>query len=301
MARPIPEVSRTVPNLAVGKFFRLCKRSFVDMLVDKGFTHAAAIAYYAFVSLFPLLLLLISVVGFLLRKDSAERVVALAWPYVPAGSLDLIRENIFAVVARRDSLSVLSAIGLIWSASLMFDAINEAMNAAWGVAQRERFLISKLKSFLMITLLVFFVLGSVGITTQAALFDRFGLLLLRIPFGDWLLDVGHYAWSILGRVTSVALTIVVFTVVYLYLPRCEVRLRDVIVASSLAGTFWELSKHAFVWYIAKIADYSKVYGSVAAVLILLIWIHFSALVLIWGAELASEYSKSRRAVRVQVH
>jgi membrane protein len=270
------------------------KRSLVDVLADKGFTHAAAIAYYAVVSLFPLFLLLISAVGFFLKGDFQQQVLALGSQYLPDSSLKFVRENIIAVVESRDSLTLFGLLGLVWSASLMFDAINEAVNAAWGVTHPERFLVSKLKSITMVFALLLFVIVSVAWTTQAAVFERFGSLLLGYPFGDWLWAVGNHAFFLLGRAISVILTILAFTIAYLYLPRLEVSLGDVAVGAIGAGMCWELSKQAFVWYITTVADYSKVYGSISAVLILLIWAHLSALILIWGAELASEYSKYRR-------
>ena len=165
--------------MAPKEFLSLCKKASRDVLVDKGFTNAAAIAYYAIVSLFPLLLLLISIVGFLLQDDSAEKIVGLAWLYLPPRSLEFIRENIHSIIQSRDSLTVLSAIGLLWSASLMFDAINEAINTAWGVRESERYLISKLKSMLMMTLLLCFVLTSVFMTTQGTLFGVWGIPLGR--------------------------------------------------------------------------------------------------------------------------
>src|SRR5262245_65863148 len=82
------------------------KRSLADVLADKGFTHAAAIAYYGVVSLFPLFLLLISAVGFFLKGDFQQQVLALGSQYLPASSLNFVRENIIAVVERRTSLNV---------------------------------------------------------------------------------------------------------------------------------------------------------------------------------------------------
>jgi membrane protein len=296
--KTVPKSHRVVVSmgnrLAVRDFLMLWKKSCRDVAVDKGFTHAAAIAYYAIVSVFPLLLLLIGIVGFLLKEDSAERIVGLAWRYLPAGSLHLVRENITAVIQSRDSISVLSFIGLVWSASLMFDAINEAVNSAWGVRHPERYVISKLKSILMMTLLLFFVMISLAMTTQAALFARFGSLLLRVPAGEWLWSLGHNAWSILGQLASVILTVGVLTVLYLYLPRLKVQLQDVLPGALQAGLLWEVSKHAFVWYITAVADFGKVYGSISAVLVLLIWTHVSALILIWGGEFSAEYTRFRR-------
>ncbi len=97
--------SRTASRLGDKEFWKLWKNSFRDVLVDKGFTHAAAIAYYAIVSMFPLLLLLIVIIGSLLKEDAADRIVGLAWPYLPAGSLQLVRDNVTAVLQSRESIS----------------------------------------------------------------------------------------------------------------------------------------------------------------------------------------------------
>jgi membrane protein len=265
--------------------------------VDKGFTHAAAIAYYAIVSIFPLLLLFIVIVGFLLKEDAADKIVGLAWPYLPASSLQLVRDNVTAVLQRRESISVMSFLGLLWSASLMFDAINEAVNSAWGVRHPERYVISKLKSFLMMTILLFFVMSSIAMTTQAALAARLDLFFLRVPSGNEHWTLGDRIWSVVAQITALCVTIGVFTVLYLYLPRLTVQLKDVMWGALQAGILWELLKHAFVWYIAGIADFSKVYGSISAVLVLLIWMHVSALILIWGGEFSAEYARYRRIVR----
>jgi membrane protein len=286
--------SRTVRRLAVKEFWKLWTTSCRDVLVDKGFTHAAAIAYYAIVSMFPLLLLLIVIVGFLLKEDAADKIVGLAWPYLPASSLQLVRDNVTAVLQSRESISVMSFVGLLWSASLMFDAINEAVNFAWGVRHPERYVISKLKSFLMMTILLFFVMSSMAMTTQAAMVARFDALLLRVPSGNEHWTLGQRVWSLLAQTTALCLTIGVFTVLYLYLPRLSVELKDVIWGALQAGILWEILKHAFVWYIATVADFGKVYGSISAVLVLLIWMHVSALILIWGGEFSAEYARYRR-------
>jgi YihY family inner membrane protein len=143
------------------------------------------------------------------------------------------------------------------------------------------------------TILLFFVMSSMAMTTQAALVARFDSFLLRVPSGNgW--SLGHRVWSVVAQMTALCITIGVFTVLYLYLPRLTVQLKDVIWGALQAGILWELLKHAFVWYIATIADFGKVYGSISAVLVLLIWMHVSALILIWGGEFSAEYSRYRR-------
>lgn len=286
--------STTENRLGLHDFWILWKKSCRDVLLDKGFTHAAAIAYYAIVSAFPLLLLLIGIVGFLLKENSAEKIVGLAWPYLPAASLQLLRENISAIIHSRDSISVLSLIGLLWSSSLMFDAINEAVNSAWSVRSHERYLIFKLKSLLMMILLLVFVMGSLAMTAQAAGFARFASSLFQVSAGSRVWTLGHDIWWTLVRILSFVIAIGVFAVLYLYLPRLRVQLKDVLPGALQAAILWEVTKQIFIWYVASVADFRKVYGSISAVLVLLIWTHVSALILIWGGEFSAEYARFRR-------
>src|SRR4030095_3164270 len=123
LSRKYRVAGNNVRRLAVKGFWKLWKNSCRDVLVDKGFTHAAAIAYYALVSMFPLLLLFIVIIGFLLKEDAADKIVGLAWPYLPASSLQLVRDNVTAVLQRRESISVMSFLALLWSASLMLGAL----------------------------------------------------------------------------------------------------------------------------------------------------------------------------------
>jgi membrane protein len=137
------------------------------------------------------------------------------------------------------------------------------------------------------------------LTAQGTLFARLGALLLQVPLSEGVWGIIHFVGSVLGYLASLMLTIGVLVVLYLYLPRLKVELRDVLLGAICAGIGWELSKRAFIWYVARVTDYSHVYGSIAAVLLLLIWIHVSALIVIWGAELSSEYSQFRRSFRAK--
>ena len=291
-------VQRLLRPIRVG--LKLCGESFADLMADKGLTYAAAIAYAVTVSIFPLLLLLIGTLGFVFRGGDTQRyVLEMAGRYLPPGALEFLQNNISAMVKARGPLSLASTVGLLWSATLMFDAINEAINAAWGIRHPERFIKSfiksKIKSILFILLLLVFLLSSVILTTQTALFNRFGLFLLQLPGGEWLWGIGRGALPLMDRFISVALTFVALILTYLFLPRVRVSLKDVWLATLLAALLWEGLKRGFVWYVTSVANYSQVYGSISTVLVFLIWTHLSALVLIWGAEFASRYSSLRKS------
>ena len=141
-------------------------------------------------------------------------------------------------------------------------------------------------------LLLVVVMSSLAMTAQATLFARFGSLLFRVPSQFW--SLGHDVWPTLVRMLAFVIAVGVFTMLYLYLPRLRVELRDVLPGAVQAGILWELTKQLFVWYISSAAAFSKVYGSISAVLVLLIWTHVSALILIWGGEFSAEYARFRR-------
>ena len=288
-------LTRQQLGVPLHRWLRLCGRAFAQMLAHKCFTHAAAIAYYVIVSIFPLLLLLTGILGFILKGENTQsEVLYLAGRYLPSGSLRFVRENIDAIVLARGSLSFISAAGLLWSATLMFDEINEAINAAWGIQEPEHFFTSKIKSTFIVSTLVLIVLCSLFLTTQAALLQRFEPFFLKLPRGEWLWGFSNRALALIGRLIPPTLTIVAFIMAYRFLPRVKINWGDVWLGALLAGIAWELCKRGIVWYVTSIANYSQVYGSISAVLILLVWTHFSALILIWGAEFSAEYSRFRK-------
>lgn len=265
------------------------------MSKDGCFTQSAAIAYYLVFSIFPLLLLLIGLAGFFLEPQQTQRQV-LSWlaQYFPRGTRVVFRENIEAIVAARGSISVLSCLSLLWSGTLMFDAINEAVNAAWGTRGGAKFLAGKLKSLLLILLIMIAAVFSMLTTTQVALLLRFESALASLPGAQWPVAAGRHALAILGWLIPPLLSAFAFGLAYRLLPRTRVTVRDIWPAALVATVLWEISKRVFVWYVTARADYARVYGSLSAVLMLMLWAYVSALILSWGAELSAEMWKARR-------
>jgi membrane protein len=275
----------------------ICRKSCSDMLKDGCFTQAAALSYYLVVSIFPLLLLVIGVAGFFLEpQDTQYRVMGWLRHYFPTGTRAVFRENIQAIVAARGSISILSSLSLLWSGTLMFDALNEAVNAAWGARGQARFIAEKLKSLALIFLIMFVAAVSTLLTTQVALITRFEYLLRRLPGTEWWFLAGRSASSLLWWVIPLLLSAGAFGLAYRLLPREDVTFKDVWLSAIVAAVLWDLSKRGFVWYITERTSYTKIYGSLSAVLILMLWAYVSALILIWGAELSAEIWKSRRGL-----
>jgi len=276
----------------IGLASGLCGRATRDLWMDGGFTHAAAISYYFIVSIFPMLLVLIGAAGFFLEPEELQNAV-LGWlgQYFPAGTRTVFRDNIDAIIASRGSMSVLGSAVLVWSCTLMFDAINQAVNAAWGMRGNARFFSDKLKSLLLVGVIVVAALFSTYLTTRTALLGRFQSLLETFPMLERSLVFGREATGVL---IPFCLSVAAFGLAFRLLPRLRISVRDVWPAALATAVLWEVSKRVFVWYLTDHAEYRQIYGTISAVLVLLIWAYVSSLILAWGAGLTSEIWKMRR-------
>ncbi|MEJ2247051.1 MAG: YihY/virulence factor BrkB family protein, partial [Acidobacteriota bacterium] len=121
-------------------------------------------------------------------------------------------------------------------------------------------------------------------------------LLEKYPSMDWLLDLGHEALTLTGTLIPFLISVCAFGLAYRLLPRVRITFRDVWPAATVTAILWELSKTGFVLYLTKHAEFTKIYGSISAVMVLLIWAYVSSLILAWGAELTSEIWKERRKI-----
>ena len=281
---------------ALSVIFSLCAESVKSLWTDGCFTRAAAISYYLIVSIFPLLLLLIGIAGFFLEPHEAQAQV-LEWlsRYFPTGTRVLFRENVQAVIEARNSISFFGFIGLVWSSTLMFDAIHEVVNVAWKSADKTRYWIAKLKSLLLVSFIVLGATASLFLTTQIALAYR--LDVFQNP-PHWIVRPFLFfqqAVSYPGALLPFVLGIMVFALAYRLLPEAAVGIRDIWPAAVTAAILWEISKRIFVWYMTSQANYAQVYGSISAVLILMLWAYLSSLILAWGAELAAGIWRLRRS------
>lgn len=257
---------------------------FVYEAIRKGLKNqvhdmAAAIAYYTFFSIFPLLLGVIAAVGYFFESDEAQArlyvVVANALP----GSADLVSTILEPVVEARGALGALGAVGLLWSASSSFGAITRAVNRAIGAERRQSFFLAKVRYLLMTVAVSVLIVLSVVVTASLGILSNVDLSLLeRVGLEPGLL--GRLAASLTGLISA----FLVFALIYRETPYVETRWRQVLPGAILAAFVFELGKHGFLFYLSRVANFEAVYGSLSSIIVLLLWLYFSALVLVFGAE-----------------
>jgi membrane protein len=260
------------------------------MMINDDATHlAAGIAYYAIFSLFPLFLGFLAIIGLALNSQSLQQsFLGFVSQNLP-GAAGLVRHNVKEVAGLWGALGVGSILGLIWSASAVFGAITRAMNRAWDVQEDRPFYINKLRDLGMA--LVVFVLFFIATSISSAI-QLFASRDLGIPGQIFLQDLGlgQLALWVVPWIISFG----VFLLIYRFVPNCQTSLRHIWLGAAIAAILFEASKSLFVWYLGQFANYTLVYGSLASAIALLLWIYISSLILIFGAEISSEYQELSR-------
>jgi YihY family inner membrane protein len=265
------------------------ERTYKGFLKHQGNANAAAVAYYTLFSVFPLTLLLISLGSFVLDSEQAQQAaLALVGTYLPTAA-DLVQRNIEGVLALRGTVTIIGVVGFLWSASGVFGGLSHAINMAWDVklprpAWAERAL--ALGMVLLIALLFFLSLFS------TAAFELVARLSAYIP-GEPSIHPG-LLMSLATRALPYIFTVLSFSFLYRVLPYTRVTWKEVLPGSLLASFAWEAAKYGFTLYLTRFASYNLVYGSVAAIIVMLLWSYVSGAIILLGAEFTAQYARKRR-------
>lgn len=243
---------------------------------------AASISYYAFLSLFPLLLSLLAIFGLFFPSESIlEQLINLVGNFLP-GSRGILENNISEIVRLSGALGVVGVIGLLWSGSGVFSAISQAINRAWDTRYEHPFYIRKPREFLMLFIAGTLVILSIGAT---ALLSQIGKI--DLPISGIIVNVGT-------AILALFFSLVVFTLTHKFTPLNGISWRYVWPGAVLSTILFEAAKTLFVFYLNNFNRYDVIYGSLASVIILLVWIYFSAFILLLGVEFSSMLFRLKR-------
>jgi membrane protein len=264
-------------------------RALVELVNSNDLTHAASIAYYALLSLFPFLLLVISMLGSI-TADENDRLAVLTFVfrYFPT-QLDFVSTQLDALRQNRTQVGIAGALALIWASLGVFGAITAAVNEAWGVEKQRSFWKHRMVSFLMlvtaggVTIFALLVVSAV----QVAEASWFGVMILRFP---GLTNLQSFAF----KYAATILLIIAVGLVYYWIPNAKTRFRDVWVGAVFTGVLWTFAFRGFSWYIGHNSRMAVIHGSIAAVVVFLLWIYISSVILMYGVEFTAAYARLRR-------
>ena len=248
---------------------------------------AAAIAYFAIFSLFPLTLLSVAIASFSLGSLMDQQLAIQRLEFIAPALSQLLGKNIDEIILARGPLTVVALVSLIWSASTIFHMLTGTLNEIWGIERSRPFW--KRRGLAILLILVF--VGPILILASFA-GSLIGNLLTGFP--DQLIQIVSGASLALAILLDIAL----FMVLYLMLPHAASSWREILPGAIGAGFLWELAKRAFLFFVSTYVSVSNlVYGSVAAIIAILTWAYLSGLIFLFGAYLNVAYCHKRQQQR----
>jgi membrane protein len=249
---------------------------------------AASIAYYAVFSLFPLLLSLVATAGFVLESEQAHQLVlSVAADALPAAKA-LVEENIQTVLERRGTVSLVGLIGLLWSATGVFSTLARNINRAWSDVETRNFVERRLVALGMVGTLLTLLIVSLLSTAVLDILSGF-----EIPLWGGVSVYETVGWHAFSRVLPWLITFSMFLGLYRWVPRPDVPLAAAFWGALVAALAWETAKRGFAWYLGSgLVRYKLVYGSLGAVVALMLWIYLSSWIALFGAHLCATLTNS---------
>lgn len=257
-------------------------------LADRSPRLAAALAFYTAFSLAPLLLIAIGFAGMFVDENLVEQQVSnqLAGLIGPS-SARFIAEVMESAAASRANLlaTLIGVVVLVVAATGVFHNLQLALNTIWGVAPKPGMNLMavvriRMLAFAMILIIGFLLLVSLLISaTLSALHD---LLLNTIATPPWILRSVNLA-------ISFSFTALLFAMIFKLLPDARIRWRDVLVGSLVTAFLFTIGKTIIGLYLGN-SGISSIYGAAGSFAVLLIWVYFSAQIVLFGAEITQVYA-----------
>ncbi|GAB1420112.1 hypothetical protein MASR2M15_01920 [Anaerolineales bacterium] len=254
-----------------------------------GTQRSATLAYYSIFSIFPFILLLaVGITTFLGPTVAQEQIINGIKLFFPAETASFIEDNVVTLVDQAASFGLIAALSLVWSALGLFSNITRSLDQIFDVPIRRGMWRQRLVAFLMSITLILIIMAS--FLTSGAL--RFVAVLFFDQPSLWV--------SIGIQFLPLGLDVVIFALVLHYIPARYVHWDAVWPAALLGAIGWEIADSVFGWYLANLADYQVVYGSLATGIVLLFWAYILAMIFLFSAEICArlnEWLSLQRQVR----
>ena len=277
---------------------RVLVRTVKEFLDDEMSTYASALAYQMLFSLFPFILFLIALIGFLHLPDFFSWLRLQSELVLPPQALEQVNPVIDQLQQSKGGLLSVGIVIALWTASAGVRLMMSAMNAAYDVPEGR-------PVWKRIPLSIFYTIGIAGMLLAAA-----ALMVLGPQVMEWiaaqvgLQEVIVTIWTVLRWPAIIILMMVAVALIYYVMPDVKQKFRFITPGSVLAVVVWIVASLGFAYYVKTFADYNAMYGSIGAIIVLLLYFYISAAVLLLGAEMNAVIEHARslnaRLIRWQV-
>jgi YihY family inner membrane protein len=263
-----------------------------DFRANQGHLLAGAVAYYALLSLVPMLILVVIALSHFIDPHRIIGTIAEYLEFIIPGYANAVAEQLRLVLTHRDVVGGLLLASMLFFSSLAFTVLENAMSVIFlhrVEIRRRHFLVSAIMPYVFILFLAVGLLAATVVSGRLAVLATRDVALLGTPHSLEVLS------STLLYVIGVGGEILVVTAIYLVMPVGSMRWRHALIGGVTAVLLWEITRHALVWYYATLSQIQVVYGSFAAAIAVLLSVEVAAALLLLGAQVIANYERAIRA------
>lgn len=267
--------------------WKMLKDTILAFIEDGALSRGAAIAFYTVTSIAPVLLIVIAIAGLAFGRDAAQNAIASQLSALMGQQTAEVLQTAVASAATKSSgiwATIIGIATLILTASGVFGEMQTALNAIWKAKPTattvSRLIRARAASLGLVATLGFLLMVSLLVSTGLTAFGNY--LNSILPFGKVILTV-------LNAIVSIALISLLFAAIYKVLPDRKLQWRDVAIGAFVTALLFTVGKSLISWYIGSSAIASS-FGAAGALLVLLLWVYYSAQIFLLGAEFTKIYA-----------
>ena len=270
----------------------LGRRVWNELTKDEVSDRAASLSYYFLFALFPALLFLTALLGYLPVEGLQDRLLAYAGDMLPPDAFSTLERTLDEIVGeKRSGLLSIGVLAALWAGSNGMASVMSTMNAVYGVIERRSWLRRRLVAVALTAGFSVFIIASLA------------LIVFGGVIGGWIAnwfglgDVFKVLWNVLSVVIVIACALVGIELVYYLAPAGERHWQWFTPGATLALVAWLAMSFGLRAYVAHFANYSATYGSIGGVILLMLWLYLTSYVLLVGAEVDAEIDAAVRLER----
>jgi membrane protein len=247
---------------------------------DNVYNGAAALGYYLTLAIFPAMILLMTIIPYLPIQDVDKAIMDLLGQALPEEAYGMVSGVVTEVTSdRRGGLLSFSLLGTIWAASTGMYAIMQQLNVTYDVKEERSFVRARAIAILLSLMFGLLVIGAFSLIVLGGIIEDW--LGSRFGFGDVLIMF----FAVFRWIVIVLALLLGFAMIYRFAPNVEQKFSFITPGSVLGVVLLIIVSLGFAIYTSNFADYSATYGSIGAVIILMLWLYIAGLVILVGSEI----------------
>lgn len=284
---------RFINKTYLKKIWKIIVATFHGFVDDDGLKHSASLAYYTVFSIAPLLILVISLAGFFLGQDAiTNNLYPQIKNYVGAQAAIQIQDTIknLQLSGKTGLAVIIGTVTLLVGASSIFVEIQDSLNIIWRVkAKPKRGWVKMLTNrFLSFSLII-----SLGFLLLVSLVVNILILSLRNELMNVLPGVTLWLWNVVNIGLTFFVISILFAIIFKFLPDVKIRWKDVRYGAFFTAILFMIGRYLIGLYVEFSATSFSAYGAAGSLIVILVWIYYTAAILYMGAEFTQVYAEAR--------